>query len=432
MSMPEPKRPIRHSGRVLLILLLALPLALLLTGVLLVFLAIEQAPLVNKGAALTPAHIERALRLLRQNDPRSMRPGVLRTISVSQEDLDLAANYAAQHFGRGNASVVLQEGAASVRISLALPANPFGRYLNIDADLRETAALPRFAQLQVGRLPVPAFLANWLLHRGIARLHARDDYAAAADVVKSVSARGGLLRVVYDWNDALPAQIKAALVPPQEQERLKVYQQRLVQVTQAFEPRRKLRLDELLQPLFALAAQRGASAQAALEHRAAIIVLTFYVNGKGLVAIVPAARDWPTPAPHQVLIGGRSDFPQHFTISAALAATAGSPLADAVGLYKEVDDSRGGSGFSFNDIAADRAGTRFGQLATGGPADLRRLQPFVGNGLREADFMPEWRDLPEFMAEPEFLRRYGGIGAPAYRKMMDSIERRVAALPLYR
>jgi len=37
----------------------------------------------------------------------------------------------------------------------------------------------------------------------------------------------------------------------------------------------------------------------------------------------------------------------------------GTPLADAVGLWKELADARrGGSGFSFNDIAADRAGTR--------------------------------------------------------------------------
>jgi len=36
------------------------------------------------------------------------------------------------------------------------------------------------------------------------------------------------------------------------------------------------------------------------------------------------------------------------------------------------------------------------------------------------------------MREAEFKRRYGGIGAPAYNRMMDDIERRIAALPLYR
>jgi hypothetical protein len=40
--------------------------------------------------------------------------------------------------------------------------------------------------------------------------------------------------------------------------------------------------------------------------------------------------------------------------------------------------------------------------------------------------------LPEFMPEAEFKRRFGGIDAPAYKRMMDDIERRIAALPLYR
>lgn len=163
-----------------------------------------------------------------------------------------------------------------------------------------------------------------------------------------------------------------------------------------------------------------------------VVVLAFYVNGKGLAALVPSARSWPVPARRVVTLAGRTDFPQHFTISAALTATAGSPLSDAVGLYKEVDDARRGSGFSFNDIAADRAGTRFGALAVAGPDTRARLDPVLARGLREADLIPDVRDLPEFMAEPEFLRRFGGVGAPPYRRMMADIEQRIAALPLYR
>jgi para-nitrobenzyl esterase len=86
----------------------------------------------------------------------------------------------------------------------------------------------------------------------------------------------------------------------------------------------------------------------------------------------------------------------------------------------------------FNDIAADRAGTRFGALAVSGGAGLARLQPLVARGPREADLIPDVRDLPEFMAEPEFIRRFGGVGAPPYRRMMADIEQRIAALPLYR
>jgi hypothetical protein len=36
------------------------------------------------------------------------------------------------------------------------------------------------------------------------------------------------------------------------------------------------------------------------------------------------------------------------------------------------------------------------------------------------------------MPEAEFKRRFGGVNAIDYKKMMAEIDRRIAALPLYR
>ena len=127
-------------------------------------------------------------------------------------------------------------------------------------------------------------------------------------------------------------------------------------------------------------------------------------------------------------LAGRPDLTQHFTISAVLAATAGSPLSDVVGLYKELDDARNGSGFSFNDLAADRAGTRLGAMAVGAAAGRDRLRLAVAAGLRESDLIPEVRDLPEFMPQAEFVRRFGGVGKPPYQAMLGRIEQRLRCL----
>jgi hypothetical protein len=408
---------------------------LLLTPVVLVaavWLALESRPTVVNEVAFTPAHIERAKRLLDRNDPRRMRVGVLRTVMVAQEDLELTVNYLASRYARGAARVALQEGAAKVRATFELPANPLGRYVNVDAAFREGSRLPTVDRLQIGSLRLPAFACNWLLRRGLAHLEDSTQYAAAADVIKKISATPGMLQVAFEWSDAAASQIKSALVPPEEQARWQAYQSRLVALTAQSGAQAALTLDELLVPMLALAQQRSAQGGGAQESRSMLVVLAFYVNGKGLAALVPSARAWPMPRRHIVTLAGRTDFPQHFTISAALAASAGSPLSDAVGLYKEVDDSRRGSGFSFNDIAADRAGTRFGELATGRAADIQRLHKAAAAGLREADLVPDVQDLPEFMAEAEFKRRFGGVGQPAYLKMVAEIERRIASLPLYR
>jgi hypothetical protein len=145
---------------------------------------------------------------------------------------------------------------------------------------------------------------------------------------------------------------------------------------------------------------------------------------------VPAAAQWARPAPRTVTLAGRDDFPKHFLISAAIAAEAGSELADVIGVYKEIEDSRRGSGFSFNDIGADRAGTRFGEEASRSAERARRLARALASGVKESDFMPDVADLPEFLPEAEFVRRFGGLDGPGYKRMMARIEARVAALPL--
>ena len=245
-------------------------------------------------------------------------------------------------------------------------------------------------------------------------------------------ARDGFLIVSFEWNEAAPEQLKAALIGRQEQDRWRIYHERLVTLAGAAGAGRVVSLDKLLGPLLQLAAERGAAGDGAQENRSALIVLAFYVNGKGVAALAPEARDWPQARRHVVTLAGRADLPQHFTISAALAATAGSPLSDVVGLYKELDDARNGSGFSFNDLAADRAGTRLGALAVGAAAGRERLRKTVDAGLPESGLIPEVRDLPEFMPQAEFVSRFGGVGQPRYQAMVDRIEQRIAALPLYR
>ena len=78
------------------------------------------------------------------------------------------------------------------------------------------------------------------------------------------------------------------------------------------------------------------------------------------------------------------------------------------------------------------AGTRLGELAVSGAAGQLRLRNAFATGLQESDLIPEVRDLPEFMRQEEFVRRFGGTGQPRYQAMVQRIEKRLAALPLYR
>ena len=419
---------IRFIAFTFLLLLIAVPFVL--AGIL--HLAMAEQPTVNRAAEFTPVHIERAKHIIKKNDPRTLKPGVLRTFTLSQEEVDLTINYLASHYARGSSRIVLQPGKVEFSASFELPSNPFGRFLNISALLHETGGLPVFDLLQIGRLSVPGWLADTLLEYALKLLSTREEYQIASDTIKRISVADGRFTVTYAWQADLPDRIRSILLPHEEQERLKVYQEWLAGNVRSGSATVKMTLADVMTPLFRLAAERSTNGDAVAENRAAIVVLAFFVNGKGLGAIVPAARDWPQSPPSKVLLDGREDFSQHFTISAAIAANAAAPLSDAIGLYKEVDDSRSGSGFSFNDVAADRAGTRFGELAVNNKESALKLQRQVAAGIRDSDILPRVADLPEFMPETEFKKRFGGTDSPAYKRMMDDIERRIAALPLYR
>jgi hypothetical protein len=418
-------------GRVAKFLVYSLITLILVTTCVLLF-TIEGKPLVDRAPQFRPDHIERAKQIVDNNDPRRLKPGELRTISLSEEDLDLAALYLFNRYLHGSSRIALHAGTAHVALTFQLPLGATSRYINIDAVLVSTDYLPHFGHLQIGRLPIPLWCANPMLHYAIDHLRHREDLRPLMDSVLQVSLSQERVRVTYLWHPDIADGLRKAAVPAEDQERLRVYQQRLAEITSHRIGRGGVSLVRIMQPLLRLATQRSRDGNAVAENRALILALTFYVNDKPLDQIVPNAKSWPRPLPQTVTLSGRDDTAKHFIVSAALSAYAGEPLADVIGVYKEVDDSRVGSGFSFDDIAPDRAGSRFGELAAASVASAKRLQAKLGAQLRESDIVPFIDDLPGSMSEKEFKRRFGGVDGAGYRQMMNEIERRVAALPFNR
>jgi hypothetical protein len=106
-------------------------------------------------------------------------------------------------------------------------------------------------------------------------------------------------------------------------------------------------------------------------------------------------------------------------------------VAQVAGEAKELRDAQSGSGFSFIDLAADKAGTRFGEMATSSPENARRIQKTMSGIKDYSDFMPDPRNLPEHMNEAEFKQRYQSVDSPAYQEISKQIDARIAATPIY-
>lgn len=404
----------------LVLLFLILPIVTLV-------LIVEQEPMLRRQTEITPEQIARGKQVFEQNDPRRLKSGSIARATLEQKDLDLALNYFVNHYVGGVAKLKINHAQAIIESTLKLPENPLGRFLNLRLVFKQTETLPEVDHLKLGKLTIPGFLANILVTKKHSLLLPDADWQALYDMIRTVKFYRNRMTVTYKWQNNLPAKISDFLISAHDQQRIETYQQHLAELTHA--AKSSLELSELTRPLFRLARERSRQGDAIEENRAAILVLTLYANQLTLNKIIPSFKSRFRPLSRTVKLNNRSDLTKHYLVSATLAAYAGTPLADAVGLYKEMEDSKGGSGFSFNDLAADRAGTEMGERAVRNEAQAKAVQMLMSTAS-ESDFMPKTDDLPEFISKAEFDRRFGGLEGEPYQKMIEEIERRIAVLPI--
>ncbi len=404
-------------------------LLVLLGGAALPLVVLQQRPQVAAEAGLKPPEVARAQALLAEHDPRRLHDGDLKALELTADELQLILNYVLHPLGGGAAQITLHARALAMQVTWRVPQNPLGRYLNLDFTLHETAALPVIATLRLGHLRIPGLLADPILAAVFRLAYAQAGLPAPASLLRQVAFADTGVTLHYQWRTAIVTAVRKQLVPADDEARLHDFQLELVAVTQ--QKARAMSLAELAAPLFALGVQRAAQGDPVADNRAALLVLSTYVTGRQLSALVPAAAAWPPAQRLTVRVHGRHDLVKHFLNTAALAATGGQAVAQTIGVFKEINDSRGGSGFSFIDLLADEAGTRFGQRATESRVLAREIQQRAAAAAEDLDWMPAPTGLEEQMREADFKRRYGGVNGAGYRQVVADIQRRIQTIALY-
>jgi hypothetical protein len=392
-------------------------------------LSVEPEPLVAREVRLSPEQVRQVRDLAALHDPRKLKNGQLGRVVMRQADLLMVMNYLAGVFGRGGAEIQLGAGVAQVRATLTLPPNPIGRYVNVEATLHEGNGLPRLDPFRIGRVPVPPTVTRFLLTAALDARYRSTGSVRNSEVIQAVSFSPDRMTLSYRWNDEVVTAVRDVWLPAAQRERFEIYNAELAALTRAAPA--TMPLSELLHGLFGLARERSVGGDWVPENQAVTAVLSLYVTRGGVTALVPEARGWSRPARRTITLAGRRDLAQHFLVSAALAAHGGDVLAYALGELKELDDASGGSGFSFRDLGADKAGTALG-LALVQPESAERVQQRLARVLDERDFMPTVSDLEENMQVKQFAERYGSVDDARYREVVMRIDDRIAALPLYR
>jgi uncharacterized protein YfiM (DUF2279 family) len=190
-----------------------------------------------------------------------------------------------------------------------------------------------------------------------------------------------------------------------------------------------------LSTAFSFAEKRSYMSEAPVEeNRAALLALAIFLGSSNFDSVVGALDEETLatcqPRNSQMVLANRNDLRLHFIFSVALKIISDSEISFAIGEFKELLDSQqGGSGFSFADLAADRAGIRFAELALDENGALR-VQQMASELRQEKTFFPSIAGLPEGIPQQVFDER-GGIEGDYYKQHLATINRRIDGLAIY-
>ncbi|MBA6234198.1 MULTISPECIES: hypothetical protein [unclassified Colwellia] len=386
---------------------------------------------------------------------------LIKSLKSDQQPIRLQATQAELHglsaFGHRaipqlTSDVILFQDSALISFSLALPFPKIIRYLNVELMLVSSKEGIDLGTVYVGGLPLPGNglvkLAEWLTNSYVKK----DFGTALLSMIKSVDITSNRISMEIVLSEKLkdkPLSHKDSLFALRDKlalygdvEVIRFYHQSLVDTIEQ-SGTMKLSLAEYIGFTFGLVKQRNLARitnSPAKENRAALMALVVYFGTDKFELLVGDISKLSTKQLQQrtkrrsrVMLRERVDIQKHFIYSVALQLFGTSTASNAIGELKEfLDSNSGGSGFSFADLMADRAGTRLAMLATDSDESALKVQEHLADIIEEDLLLPELTGLPEGISQQKFEQYYYDINSLVYQTMLSNIDERLRKIAVYR
>lgn len=417
--------------------------------VLLAGLALDKTPLVVTTSVPTVESAQQVKSLAKAILSALEDQREITVITASESDLNAVMFLGGRGVRRFSGRAFVTPGSLRVNISVQMPRNPLGRYLNLHGEVLADKRGLNLHGVRIGKLPLPGWLV-WsvlknllnvtmgnndgsVLMESISSLDISQDSVVVT--IASLSKNKERLKHLQQLLTTL-AHIGQNSKKQWDTAAITEYYNRLLETERRFQSPAEPTLADFLGPLFKLARERSATGDPVMENSSALMALSIYLGNPlfDKLAHINLPKELVSRSAYlrKVPLGGRQDLRLHFIVSAGLKLLSDHSISSAIGEFKELLDAhKGGSGFSFVDLAADRAGIRFAEVATDSPGGARRIQDLMTGHSKEALFFPTVNDLPEDMPKAEFERRYKGLDSTAYQSLVDEIDRRIDQCPVY-
>ena len=416
---------------------------LLITFLAVLFLAIVLFFLITSKPVSTQRTIETsdvttAQRVLSDTVQHLARPNGNIKLVFEQQQLDALMNVASYALPQVEFSGVLNPFGVALYGQANLPLNWPKRGVQTSCLFMPSDKGFAIEHCKLGAITMPGWVANPLL-----RFMVRSVIAPPADQqLLALFAKGQLINNRLHFEAANASPIKLSLHPQIHQPfglgaeesaaaaDIEFYLQQLKQLQR--QHKRERRLAFFAHELLLVASKRADNSDIATEYKNALWALAVAFASKRFIYYAnPAITPQQVPNMPPMLLNGRRDLTLHFLYSAVLQMLGNTQLSQQIGNLKEIldaDRDNGGSGFSFVDLAADRAGTHFAEhLAAVTPQQLRQFNSLTF----EQAIMPPTRDLPEGLTEQQVQQQLGGYNGAGFKQLEQDINRRINELTLY-
>jgi hypothetical protein len=423
----------RLSGLFFLAVLIGLPIAIAMK-------AVQDKPTLKRPESINLQDLKNAQQLAKRFDPRLMSSDKVTEIRATTRELNTVLKGAMASVPNVVTTVKVARFGILIGMSVELPDNPLGRYLNIRTVIASSSRGLKFYRLYVGGVEIPQQLIEPVLRYALDEIVGQGKADPILKSVRSVKVLGPTIYVRFQPPANLLKDIKTAArnqMPVSSPDVVKLYYGLIEKLAAQHSSERRVSLTEFMRPLFKLAEKRSASGDPINENRAAILALVLYFGDDRFERFIGDVRTAQQKSKRRrishIRLNGRHDFVKHFAISAGLTLTGGEKTANTIGVLKEVKDAANKrSGFSFTDIGADRIGVRFAKKATENRKKALEFQQVLATASSERRFFPTFTDLPQGMTTAQFQSRYRNVKSKKYKDEMAKIDRRIDAIGMYR
>ena len=409
----------------------------------------DSYPLVEKTANVDTDSAVKAKKIAKQlyGDLLNASSSQRSELTMSQNEINgiiaLAMRGIKGFKGRVNITPIGIKGA----FTFYAPKNPFGDYINLAITIDPSPNGLIVNNVSIGSVEIPGTFALSVAEVLLNNLLSGEAIGTALiNAIESIQVRNSKLQIVYqpvvglrqaiNKTKGRVKEIRNDLALLGDPKIVKLYYQMLCEFHEQISGIDDVSLGYYLSSAFSFAGKRSLIGEKpGEENRAALLALAIFLGSANFDSVVGAIDEKTfqscPPAKNHIVLASRDDLRLHFIFSAALEIISDSGLSFAIGEFKELlDAQQGGSGFSFVDLAADRAGIRFAELALDDSSALR-IQQMASELTEEAIFFPSISALPEGVSQQVFTAR-GGIESNYYKKYLATINARIDNLPLYK